>query len=133
MGLQRKPAAAFWAAFMACGLCSMPLLAHHGYAAYDETKEVTLRGTVTEFDWANPHTEIYFDVKNASGNIVHWGCETLSPTKLSRAGWSKDAVKPGDHITVTLVAARNGAPVGFLHKLVFDSTGKSLVVDKLLQ
>jgi hypothetical protein len=118
---------------LVCGTSSLPLPAHHGYASYDETREVILRGTVTEFDWANPHTEIYFDVKSSQGNIVHWGCETFSPTKLSRVGWSKDAVKPGDRITITLVAARNGAPVGFLHKLVFDNTGKSLGVDKLLQ
>jgi uncharacterized protein DUF6152 len=112
---------------------SLSLVAHHGYSSFDESKEITLRGTVTEFDWSNPHTEIYFDVKNAKGNVVHWGCETFSPTKLSRVGWSKDAVKPGDRITITLVAARNGTPVGFLHRLVFDNTGKRLAVDRLLQ
>lgn len=103
-----------------------PVFAHHGNAAYDETKEVTLKGTVTEFDWANPHAQIYFDVKDAKGNVVHWGCETLSPGKLVRAGWSKEAVKPGDQITIVLVAAKNGAPVGFLHKLTIDNTGKQL-------
>jgi uncharacterized protein DUF6152 len=123
----------FAAAIVAWGACSPLLPAHHGYASYDETREVTLRGTVTEFDWANPHTEIYFDVRDSQGNVAHWGCETLSPTKLSRVGWSKDVVKPGDHITITLVAARNGTRVGFLHKLVFDDTGKSLVIDKLTQ
>lgn len=110
------------------GAYGFPLAAHHGTVAYDETKEVTLKGTVTEFDWANPHTQIYFDVKSAKGNIVHWGCETLNPSKLIRDGWTKDSVKPGDHVTITLVAARNGAPVGLLHKLVFDDTGKRLSV-----
>ena len=110
-----------------------PVFAHHGNAAYDETKEVTLKGTVTEFEWANPHTQIYFDVKDAKGNVVHWGCETLSPGKLVRAGWSKEAVKPGDHITITLVAAKNGAPVGFLHKLVFDDSGKELGIQETPQ
>ena len=108
-----------------------PVFAHHGNAAYDETKEVTLKGTVTEFDWANPHAQIYFDVKDAKGNVAHWGCETLSPGKLVRAGWSKDAVKPGDQITITLVAAKNGAPVGFLHKLTIDNTGKQLGISEL--
>src|SRR5581483_199131 len=84
-----------------------PVFAHHGNAAYDETKEVTLKGKVTEFDWANPHAQIYFDVKDGKGNVSHWGCETLSPGKLVRAGWSKDAVKPGDEITIVLVAAKN--------------------------
>jgi hypothetical protein len=111
-------------AFLFAG--STAIFAHHGNAAYDETKEVTLKGTVTEFDWANPHAQIYFDVKDAKGNVVHWGCETLSPGKLVRAGWSKDAVKAGDQITITLVAAKNGAPVGFLHKLTVDNTGKQL-------
>jgi hypothetical protein len=114
-------------------VASAPMFAHHGNAAYDETKEVTLKGRVTEFEWANPHTQIYFDVKDAKGNVVHWGCETLSPGKLIRAGWSKDAVKPGDQITITLVAAKNGAPVGFLHKLTFDSGGKELGIQELPQ
>ena len=105
-------------------------LAHHGNAAYDETKEVTLKGTATEFEWANPHAQIYFDVKDSSGKVVHWGCETLSPGKLIRAGWSKDAVKAGDQVTITLVAAKNGAPVGFLHKLVF-ANGKTLGISEL--
>jgi len=112
---------------------STAVFAHHGNAAYDETKEVTLKGTVTEFDWANPHAQIYFDVKEAKGSVVHWGCETLSPGKLTRAGWSKDAVKAGDQITITLVAAKNGAPVGFLHKLVIDNTGKQLGIQELPQ
>ena len=112
---------------------STPMFAHHGNAAYDETKEVTLKGTVTEFEWANPHTQIYFDVKDTKGNVVHWGCETLSPGKLIRAGWSKNAVKPGDQITITLVAAKNGAPVGFLHKLMFDNSGKELDIQEIPQ
>jgi hypothetical protein len=110
-----------------------PVFAHHGNAAYDETKEVTLKGTVTEFEWANPHAQIYFDVKDPKGNVVHWGCETLSPGKLVRAGWSKEAVKAGDHITITLVAAKNGAPVGFLHKVVFDANGTQLGIQEVSQ
>ena len=67
-------------------LGSAPVVAHHGNAAYDEATEIVLRGTVTEFEWANPHAQIYFDVKNENGRVVHWGCETLSPGKLVRAG-----------------------------------------------
>lgn len=120
--------ALFAVAFLFPG--STAIFAHHGNAAYDETKEVTLKGTVTEFDWANPHAQIYFDVKDAKGNVVHWGCETLSPGKLMRTGWNKDAVKSGDQITITLVAAKNGAPVGFLHKLTIDNTGKQLGIQE---
>ena len=118
-------------AFLFAG--SAAIFAHHGNAAYDETKEVTLKGNVTEFEWANPHAQIYFDVKDAKGSVVHWGCETLSPGKLVRAGWSKEAVKAGDPITFTLVAAKNGAPVGFLHKLTIDNTGKQLGIQELPQ
>jgi uncharacterized protein DUF6152 len=104
----------------------VPAFAHHGNAAYDETKPITLKGTVTEFDFVNPHVQIYFDVKNAKGNTVHWACETLSPGKLSRAGWSRDAVKPGDQITITLFGAKTGEPVGLLRNLTFDKTRKEL-------
>ena len=108
-------------------IAAVPLAAHHGNAAYDETTEIVLRGTVTEFDWANPHAQIYFDVKNDNGHVVHWGCETLGPGKLVRAGWDRNSVKPGDEITITLVAAKNGAPVGFLRKVVFSKSGKTLL------
>jgi hypothetical protein len=106
-----------WIGSMALAFCP-GAYAHHGNSAYDESKPVTLQGTVTEFDWVNPHTQIYFDVKSANGHIVHWGCETLSPGKLTRAGWTKDSVKAGDQITITMVTAKTGAPVGILQKLV---------------
>jgi hypothetical protein len=104
---------------------SHPVLAHHGNAAYDETTPVTLKGTVTEFAWANPHAQIYLDVKDDKGEIKHWSVETLSPGKLLRAGWTKDSVKAGDRVTITFYAAKNGSPVGFLLKLVFTD-GKEL-------
>jgi len=103
--------------------------AHHGNSAYDETKPVTLKGVVTEFDWVNPHTQIYFDVKDATGHVAHWGCETLSPGRLIRAGWTKDSLKAGDQITITLVAAKTGAPVGILQKLVL-ADGRELSINE---
>lgn len=122
----RHLASAFFLAIVVMAVCGIPTLAHHGNAAYDETRQVTLHGTVTEFDFVNPHVQIYFDAKNSNGNVVHWGCETLSPGKLTRAGWTRDVVKPGDRITITLFAAKDGAPVGLLQKLTFDETGKQL-------
>lgn len=107
-------------------LGSVPVMAHHGNAVYDEATEIVLKGAVTEFDWANPHAQIYFDVTNDNGHVVHWGCETLSPGKLARAGWDRNSVKAGDEIIITLVAAKNGAPVGFLRKIVFSKNGKTL-------
>lgn len=107
-------------------------LAHHGNSAYDESKPLTLKGVVTEFDWVNPHTQIYFDVKDEKGHVTHWGCETLSPGKLIRAGWTKDSVKPGDQVTITLAAAKTGAPVGILRKLVF-ADGRQLGITDVTQ
>lgn len=102
-----------------------PLLAHHGNAAYDDKNPITIKGTVTEFAWTNPHAQIYLDVKDDKGNLVHWSVETYSPGKLVRAGWTKESVKVGDVVSINLIPAKNGSPVGFLHKLVLPN-GKEL-------
>jgi hypothetical protein len=98
---------------------AVPIFAHHGNAEYDEKRPLTLKGTVTEFMWASPHSKIFLNAKDANGSLVHWSIETLSPGKLARAGWTKDAVKPGDQVTVTFSPAKNGSPTGFLQKVVF--------------
>jgi hypothetical protein len=110
------------AAIMAIGF---PLWAHHGNAAYDDKNPITIKGTVTEFAWTNPHAQIYLDVKDDKGTVVHWSVETYSPGKLVRAGWTKDIVKLGDLVSINLIPAKNGSPVGFLHKLVLPN-GKEL-------
>jgi hypothetical protein len=98
---------------------AVPIIAHHGNAEYDEKRPLTLKGTVTEFMWASPHSKIFLNAKDANGSVVHWSIETLSPGKLARAGWTKDAVKPGDQVTVTFSPAKNGSATGFLQKVVF--------------
>ena len=98
---------------------AVPIFAHHGNAEYDEKRPLTLKGTVTEFMWASPHSKISLNAKDANGSVVHWSIETLSPGKLARAGWTKDAVKPGDQVTVTFSPAKNGSATGFLQKVVF--------------
>jgi hypothetical protein len=108
----------------------VPLWAHHGNAAYDDKNPITIKGTVTEFAWVNPHVQIYLDVKDDKGKVAHWSVETYSPGKLVRAGWSKDVVKPGDLVSIILIPARNGSPVGFLHKMVLPS-GKELALQEL--
>jgi hypothetical protein len=110
------------AAIIAIGF---PLWAHHGNAAYDDKNPINIQGTVTEFAWTNPHAQIYLDVKDDKGNVVHWSVETYSPGKLVRAGWTKDIVKVGDQVSINLIPAKNGSPVGFLHKLVLPN-GKEL-------
>ncbi len=115
----------FFAVAIALLIISAPVFAHHGNAEYDEKKPLTLKGSVTEFMWASPHSKILFDVKDAKGSVVHWSIETLSPGKLARAGWTKDAVRPGDQVTVTFSPAKNGTPTGFLQKVIFID-GKQL-------
>ena len=90
---------------------AFPLFAHHGTGvAYDTEKMVTLKGTVTEWIWANPHCGLLFDVADDKGNVVHWGAELTNPHALSEAGFSKDVFKPGDKITITGHLAKSGAP-----------------------
>ena len=98
--------------FVSLAFCGV-VAAHHGNAAYDPEHPKTIKGTVTEFVWSNPHCQIYLDVKDDSGKVVHWSVESQSPGILKRNGWNRDILKPGDEISVTLVAAKNGAPVGF--------------------
>src|ERR1019366_4250481 len=76
--------------------------AHHGNSAYDETRTITITGTATEFDFVNPHTQIYLDVKDEKGQVVHWSVECNSPGIMRRSGWTRNSVMPGDQITVTL-------------------------------
>lgn len=108
----------------------IPLWAHHGNAAYDDKNPITIKGTVTEFAWTNPHVQIYLDVKDDKGGMVHWSVETYSPGKLVRAGWTKEIVKVGDQVSINLIPAKNGSPVGFLHKLVLPN-GKELGLQEL--
>jgi hypothetical protein len=81
-------------------LFSGPLPAHHGRSNYDVTGTATVKGTVTEFEWVNPHALIHLDVTGENGAVEKWIAETNSPNTLSRQGWSKNTVKVGDEITL---------------------------------
>ena len=95
----------------------LPLAAHHGTnASYDMSKSVTLTGSVTEWVYANPHAQLYFDVTDNAGNVVHWSGELNSPTSLRRDGWTKEAFKAGDKITVSVHPSRAGTPVGVVDR-----------------
>ena len=93
--------------------------AHHGVAGYDMTKTITLHGTVTKFDWSNPHVVVYVDAKNEGGELQHWTLEFAAPVHMVRAGWSKNSMKAGDDIIIETHPSRNGAPVGITSTITF--------------
>jgi hypothetical protein len=97
---------------IALSILSLPLAAHHGNAAYDSTKQINLRGTVTQFIWANPHCVVQFDVTGDDGQVVHWMAETENPTTMTNMGWLKSSLKPGDPINIRVITVKNGKPIG---------------------
>jgi hypothetical protein len=104
---------------LAVFLVSKPLLAHHGEVNYDTEHTVTVKGTVTSFQFINPHVQVFMDVKNDKGEIEKWSAEARSPSMLVRVGdWSKDTIKPGDVITMMGFQAKNGSKVLRLKKIV---------------
>jgi hypothetical protein len=103
----------------------MAVMAHHGAAAYDTSKLTTLKGTVTEYKFINPHVEISIAVKNDKGKVETWIAEANSPNVLSRRGWSRDTMKPGDEITLIGNRGKNGTLTLRLQKVVL-SDGQEL-------
>jgi hypothetical protein len=112
-------------ALVASGLLlSLPLAAHHGDAIYDVTaKNVTMKGSVTEWVWANPHCVLRFDVAD-NRQVAHWVAETTAPPSLIQRGWTKQSLKPGDQVTVTVLPVKNGRTVGRLIEVVFPDGQK---------
>jgi hypothetical protein len=109
---------------------SIPLLAHHGASAYDTKKLTTLKGTVTDFQFMNPHSELFFEVKDATtGKVEKWSAEAASMVTMSRLGWTRTIFKPGDQITVVGNRARNGSPAMRLSKVVL-ANGKEFAVQR---
>ena len=96
------------------------LLAHHSAAAYDNTKEVTVTGTVTDFQFVNPHVLIFLMAKDEGGSIQKWQGELTSPNHLVRVGWNREIMKPGDQITLTGYQSRSGANSLRLRKVVLN-------------
>lgn len=99
--------------------------AHHGGEAYSMDKKITLNGTIAQFEWTNPHSQVHLDVKDDSGNIVHWNFETQPPSILTHAGWTRNSIKPGDEVTVVAHPVKNGASVGIIMS-VTTASGETL-------
>ena len=106
-------------------IVAAPLFAHHANAVFDVGKKVTMKGTVTEWFWANPHCLLRFDVKGDNGQLVHWTAETQAPPNIIPSGWSKQSFKVGDEITITVEPVKNGQPLGRVLQVVLPS-GKTL-------
>jgi hypothetical protein len=87
-------------------------LAHHSFAMFDQRKDVTLKGTVLEFQWTNPHAFIHIDVPNGSSGKVMWQVELNSPTNLKRQGWKSSTIKAGDEVTLVIKPLKDGSRGG---------------------
>jgi hypothetical protein len=101
--------------FAAVGLAAavaVPAIAHHSFAMFDNQKDVTLEGTIKEFQWTNPHTWTQVMVKDASGKEVEWSIEGGSPNSLSRSGWKRTSIKPGDKAILVIHPLKDGSPGG---------------------
>jgi hypothetical protein len=104
-------------------MLSTPAMAHHGTGiSYDLSKLVSVKGVVVKYAWSNPHSQLYFDVKDAQGNVEHWSAEMNAPTNLERAGFTRkqmfDFFQPGAEVTVSGFRSKSGAPVVVFSKAV---------------
>jgi len=103
---------------------SFPLFGHHGNAAYDMGKSITLKGTVTQWVWAFPHCMLQLEVTDDRGQVVQWITETENPSSMIRFGWTRQSMKPGDQITVAVAPGKNGKPIGRIIELVLSNGQK---------
>jgi Family of unknown function (DUF6152) len=98
------------AAVSALAVTALPLSAHHSFAAeYDGSKQVTLKGKVTQVEWVNPHSWIHIDVTGDDGKVANWACETAPPNGLYRQGWRKNSIKEGDEVIIEGYLAKDGS------------------------
>jgi hypothetical protein len=120
----------------ALGICAaaLPALAHHSFATYDPTKTLTLKGTVKTFQWTNPHVVIWFVVQpEGGGEPQEWSVETNSPGVLTRAGWTRHSINPGDRVSIEYHPLRDGSHGGGLSSVTLLDTGVKLQVSTAAQ
>ena len=96
---------------------SVPLFAHHGNASYD-SKEVTIKGTVTAWLWTNPHSFLRVDVEDEEGNVVNWVMENNAPSTLVNFGFTAKTFTPGDKVTVVMSASSRTRPAGRISRII---------------
>lgn len=110
---------------MTMALLSTPAWDHHSYATFDTTKSVSVTGTVTEFNWTNPHASFKVSTRNAAGGTEIWSVEMDGPNNLIREGWRRTSLKVGDRVTVTMSPLRDGRRGGSYVGIILAS-GKAL-------
>jgi len=106
--------------FLAIAISGLAV-AHHGYAQFDTRAVITLKGTVTDFHYVNPHSVVEFDVKDDQGQVESWKGELTSPSHLGPRGWSATTLEPGQKITIAGWRAKNGAPSLWVTKIVLEN------------
>ena len=106
-------------------MLAVSAFAHHATASYNMTESSTVKGTVTNFEWTNPHCQIHFDVTSDKGEVQHWNVEAPPPSMLAPRQWTRKSLQAGDVVTVYFHAAKNGSPFGIIQKVVF-ADGKVL-------
>jgi hypothetical protein len=131
--------------FMRGALCivalmvvAIPSFAHHGNAAFVAGKRITIKGTLTEWVWSNPHCFLMLDAKDDSGQSQHWVIEATAIPSLIDIGITKISFKPGEQLSVTLTPVKSGQPIGRVMNVVlptgktvyFSSEGSGLTVDR---
>jgi DNA replicative helicase MCM subunit Mcm2 (Cdc46/Mcm family) len=104
------------------------MFAHHGTAAYDLSKTVTVKGKVTKFNFINPHVQVFFDVTGDKG-VGQWQAELTSPNHLVRTGWSRDTLKPGDDVTITGYRTKDGSNSIWISKILLRDEELTLATD----
>jgi len=107
----------------------VPAAAHHSFAVFDHTRTLTIRGTVTKFQWTNPHGFLEVDMPQADGTVKHYSIELTSINMMQRVGWRSNMIKAGDKVTAIVAPLLNGDPVGLgLEVMLADGTKRELPV-----
>ena len=109
------------ACLIGCLAIATAALAHHGTANYETTKTISVKGTVTDFQFVNPHVLIYWDAKDETGTTQKWQGELTSPNRLTRVGWSKNSIKLGDTISISGYPTKSGSHEIWIQKVVLGS------------
>ena len=109
------------------GAAGVPALAHHSFAMFDTGRVVRIDGTIAEFQWTNPHAWAEVDVVNPDGAVDRWGVEFNSPNNLTREGWSRDMLAPGDEVSFFIHPMRDGRPGGLYYEVIL-ADGETVTV-----